>query len=173
MNCRKTKKWLPLFYRDDLSDKQKKKALVHIRTCPSCREDLEKFRFSLDQIFAWMDEEKSDWKPGEWERILERAVDASEKKGIPSINWPFRRGWILASLLVFAVLLSVFVFQPGPVKRFLGTGDDSRAALQKGYASQRGLEKEQESFSLRMVAGESDLQIVWIFDKNFTLEENK
>ena len=173
MNCRKAQRSLALFFKDDLGQKQREMILTHISGCPACQDEIARYRRSQDKMKTWLEKDAVKWEGGEWKKILNRAKEPSEKKISPFAPWPFKKGWAFACMLLFTVLLSVFVIQPAPLKRFLGIGSNSSASLQKGFASKIEQVKKQETILMTMVSRESGLKIVWIFDKDFSWEEDQ
>ena len=119
MNCEQSRRLLPLWIGNDLSDANDAEALrVHLGACPQCRAQQRRLQRSLDALqtistSAMELEARSHSRPSLWPQIA---------AALP--EWPRGRdrfnGWIPAAAMGLAALLMVAV-SISSVQRELGT----------------------------------------------------
>ena len=117
MNCEQSRRFLPLWVGNDLSDTTEVEALrVHVAACPKCREQQRRLQLSLDAlqtISTSAMEIETRTRPSLWPLVA---------AALP--EWPRGRdrfnGWIPAAAMALAALLMVAV-SISSVQRELGT----------------------------------------------------
>ncbi|MBN1274562.1 MAG: zf-HC2 domain-containing protein [Candidatus Aminicenantes bacterium] len=160
MKCRKVCSWLPLLIEGDMDRKKKAVLEKHLNKCPSCREEYNMMRSVLKTVVEGLREGRPEWTDTDWQLAVRKTASSGSQEKSRFIFNPFRRARALAvtaalaAVLVFSLLFPLFKQAPG-------------------NPSSEKSKVEQDMVSMTMVSKESGLQIVWIFNKNFTLEDNK
>jgi anti-sigma factor RsiW len=159
VNCKKVRRWLPLFIGSEISERKIRAVKAHLERCPECKQEYESCVLSLGKVKEWLKEEKRDFKGGEWEEIIREAVEKRKPEVSPLIPWPFKKVWAYALMAAVAVLMAFFATSPF-LKKELNPEAKVSAALQT-----------QDVISITLVSQETGLKIFWFFDKNFELKE--
>ncbi len=173
MNCKKVRRYLPLYIESDLPAKKKEKIRIHLESCVDCQREHEAFALSSKKAKELLDEGAISWTNADWKRTIEYATSYISKTPAMFAPWPFKKGWAFAVMGALMVVLIFFVTRP----LFLGVDDFPGGAIlakqhsqhQKGTANK----SPQDVVSMTMVSKETGLKVVWILNKNFNLEENK
>jgi hypothetical protein len=172
MKCRKVQRLLPLLAGAELPESKIPSVRAHIEECSRCRKDYEKYAILVSQTRAWFAENKTEWQEQEWQRVVRTAIEQGTEKKTAMVPWPFPKVWAYALMASVMFLMTVLIVRPPVVERTgLGPGYTEMARMEKPG----GMEKmeEQEVVSMTMVSRETGLKIVWVFNKNFNLEENE
>ncbi len=98
------------YFLQELADPQQRQVEAHVKTCPPCREELDRLRITEAALFSLRDEE-----------IPQRIAFVSDKIFEPS---PWRRWWAafwgstarlgFASAAMLSAAIVVFAFRPAP-----------------------------------------------------------
>lgn len=166
MKCRKVKRLLPLHVGGDLKSAANRSLSGHIKRCSECRAEYEAFRASYESVRAWMEVDALEWEDADWRRAVRLALGSQKGRRPALALWPFRRVWAYTLMAAVAVGLSWFLIRPAAVGYLAGRNPLT-------VASGESNAPEQDVVSMTMVSQETGLKIVWFFDKNFDLEENK
>lgn len=173
MNCKRIRKYLPLYLGTDLTPKKAEAARAHLDTCAECQREYEKYLRSLKLARNWLSESQVEWREGEWSRTVQKVTSEKTKILAGFAPWPFKKGWAFALMGAVVVMLIFFVTRP----LFLGLEDfRGQTTLAKRYPQQQenaAIKSSQEVVSMTMVSKETGLKVIWILNKNFNLEENK
>jgi hypothetical protein len=171
MKCQKVRRLLPLLAGAELPESKIPPVRTHLEGCTRCREEYEKYTFLVSQTREWLAEDKADWEEQEWQQIIRSVVDKGSKKKTFLALWPFPKVWAYALMAGAVLLLTALVIRPPFVEQI---GLTSRYADVAGLEKPGGFEEtgKQEVISMTMVSKETGLKIVWVFNKNFNLEEN-
>jgi len=171
MNCKKIRKYLPLYIGNDLSAKNKEAVRIHLESCVECQKEYEAYAQSIKTAKEWLSESAVVWGEGEWRRAVRNLKEEKSKSLSGFAPWPFKKGWAFAAMGVFMVVLVFFVTRP----LFLRVEDiKGQKTLAKHHPQQNNAtlsQASQDVVSMTMVSKESGLKIVWILNKNFNLEE--
>ena len=163
MKCKKVHRLLPLMVGSDLPDKEKEKVKAHLQSCPKCKSEYESYLLSLQKTKEWLEKSQEEWPEEEWQELIQKAIQ--EEEFVPSfrLRWQFKRAWAYALLAGAVVILSLFIirFSIFRDKTGLGVKDEADLAIQ------------QESLSMTMVSQETGLKIVWFFNKNLEIKEER
>lgn len=163
MKCQKIGRLLPLLAGSELPESQIPLVRAHMEECSRCRQEYEKYAFLVAQTREWLEEDKIGWEEQKWQQTVRFVVDQGSKKRTFLVPWPFPRAWAYALMAGVMLLLITLVVRPPFVKQI---------GLTPNVMGVAGTEK-QEVVSMTMVSKETGLKIVWIFNKNFNLEENE
>lgn len=172
MKCRKIQRLIPLVAGSELPEKNIPAVESHLEGCPRCQAEYERFVQLVQETRKWFEEEKVEWEEKDWQKAV-RAVGkegSSRRKALEL--WPFRKGWAYALMAGVMLLLTALVIRP-PLVKHIGLAPGYPEAEGMEVLSGSGGQMEQEVVSMTMVSKETGLQIVWIFNKNFDLEETK
>jgi hypothetical protein len=173
MNCKKIRKYLPLYIESDLSPKKKAKVRIHLESCVDCQKVYEAYARSVKTTKEWLEESAVFWEDADWKRAVRYATSHKTKKSSGFAPWPFKKGWAFAVMGAVMVVLVFFVTRP----LFLGIKDfPAQTTLAKKLSQHRegaSVKSPQDVVSMTMVSKETGLKVVWILNKNFNLEENE
>jgi len=173
MNCKKARKYLPLYIESDLSPKKSEKVRIHLESCMDCRKDFKTYVRSFKSAKEWLKNSAVAWTGEDWKRTVQKVLSEKSESSSGFAPWPFRKGWAFAVMGAVMVVLVFFVTRP----LFIGVEDFAgRATLTKRLAQQgRGVvvDSPQEVVSMTMVSKETGLKVVWVLNKNFNLEEKE
>lgn len=177
MNCKKARSLLPLLVGGDLSSKKTKALKKHLQSCPGCQQELRSYDLSLKRVKEWLKKDQVLWKEADWIKAMEKFKEQPEKLKTflsrPFASWPFKAVWTYALIAAVTFVLIIFV-----AKSWLGKKNIEMAANQNLPSSEK-VEKSlqpasfQDIISMRLVSKETGLKIIWVFNKNFELEEKK
>ena len=177
MNCKKARSLLPLLAGGELSPRKMKALKKHLQSCPGCQQELQSYDLSLKRVKEWLKKDQVLWNEADWIKAIEKAKEQPEKLKTfpfrPFVPWPFKVVWAYALMAAVTFVLTVLVAKPWLVKKNL-----ELAANQNLYRSEK-VDKSawsastQDVISMRMVSKETGLKIIWVFNKNFDLEEKK
>ncbi len=172
MRCRKIQRLLPLLAGSELPEKDIPAIKSHLEGCSRCQAEYEKFVRLVQETRKWFEEEKVTWEEKDWQKAVQAAVREGSSQRTFLELWPFRKGWAYALMAGMMLLVTTLVIRP-PLVKHIGimprSPDASRMEMLRGSGGQM----KQEMVSMTMVSKETGLQIVWIFNKNFDLEEKK
>ncbi len=170
MKCQKVQKQLPLLAGSELPESEIPSVMTHLEKCPQCREEYEKYRELVVETRAWLAEDKTLWEEDEWQKVLKSVISLGSKKKLPLVPWPFPKVWAYAFMAGVIFLFTVLVVRPPFVEEI---GLTPRYAEMAAMGEPGGIEDvgKQEVVSMTMVSKETGLKIVWVFNKNFDLEE--
>lgn len=162
MKCVRIRKCLPLYIGADLSPKKTEKVRLHLDTCDKCQKEYEDYTRALGTAREWLRESTEVWGEGEWRRTVQNTT-AERSKPLPGFApWPFKKGWAFAVMTAVTVAVVFFVTRP----LYLGVEDvPGQTVLSKSHP--------QDVVSMTMVSKDTGLKVVWILNKNFSLEENE
>jgi predicted anti-sigma-YlaC factor YlaD len=166
MRCRRVKKLIPLFVGGDLREREGRGVRAHLRECEACRAEYESSLHAYTISRRWLAEDELVWEDADWKRMVLRAVGQRERKALFLSPWPFRRVWAFILMAAVAAGLSWVLIRPGAMRRFARKNTVE-------LASSGARSSQQDVLSMTMVSQETGLKIVWFFDKNFDLEDNK
>lgn len=172
MKCRKVQRLLPLLAGSELPESKIPSVRSHMEECSRCRKDYEKYALLVSQTRGWFAENRAEWQEQEWQRAVKAAIEQGAEKKTAMVPWPFPKAWAYALMAAVMLLITVLIVRP-PVVEKIG--------LVPGYTDMARMEKpggmeevgRQEVVSMTMVSRETGLKIVWVFNKNFDLEENE
>lgn len=173
MNCKRIRKYLPLYIGTDLSSKKEEAVKLHLDTCGECQKEYEVYLRSIEIAREWLSESAVTWEEREWRQIVQkvRAKQSTSLSGFAP--WPFKKGWAYAAMAAVMIVVVIFVTQP----LYLGVEDFPDETVLSRYQSQHEtgalLKSPQDVVSMTMVSKDTGLKVVWILNKNFNLEENE
>ncbi len=156
MNCRKARKWLPLYSGGDLPKRKSRKMEAHIRNCGSCRRELQIFQESLDTVRKLMRDSSVPGSRAAWDRALDRAQAPTSSV---RVSFSLKPVWTYASVAALAALLTFLVVKPFP---------DLESGSQVSQSSASG----QDVISMTLVSKETGLKVQWFLNRNFSLKED-
>ncbi len=163
MKCQKIRRLLPLLAGSELPESRIASVRAHLEGCSQCRKEHEKYTFLVGQTRKWLTEDKVQWEEQEWQEMVQSVVNRDSRKRTSLVPWPFGKAWAYALMAGVILLLAVLIIRPPLVKK---TG------ITAGFVDVEDLKK-QEVVSMTMVSKETGLKVVWVFNKNFNLEENE
>ncbi|MGD9345996.1 MAG: zf-HC2 domain-containing protein [Candidatus Aminicenantes bacterium] len=173
MNCKRIRKYLPLYVASDLSLKKKKKVQIHLGFCVSCQKEYEAYARSVKITKEWLEDSAITWADTDWKRTVIKAHREKSEALTGFEPWPFKKGWAFA--LMGAVMAGLVFFVTRPL--FLGVKDFSDQTTLAKQQAQHGrgpvIESPQDVVSVTMVSKETGLKVIWVLDKNFNLEEKE
>ena len=173
MKCKKVQRYLPLVVSSDISKSKISEVKAHMEKCPECRYEYDSYILSLGKTKEWLVKEREDWKDREWQQIVKKAIVDKGPEVLPFAPWPFRKSWAYVMMAVFTVVFTFFVIRPGFYKEGVIPGTrmvaESQAKLFESFKDK----PEQDIISMTMVSKDTGLKIVWFFNKNFDLEDEK
>lgn len=172
MKCRKVQRLLPLLAGAELPESKIPSVRSHMEECSRCRKDYEKYAILVSQTRAWFAENRTEWQEQEWQRIVRTAIEQGTEKKTAMVPWPFPKVWAYVLMAGVMLLITVLIIRPPFVEQ---TGLVPRYADVAQMGKPGGMEEmgRQEVVSMTMVSRETGLKIVWVFNKNFNLEENE
>jgi hypothetical protein len=169
MNCKKTRRLLPLLAGSDLPQSRISAVKAHLEKCRKCRIEYDAYLLTLEKTKEWLEEVRQDWNEREWQEAVRRATEKKEQKVFSLAPWPFKKAWAYAMMAVFAFLLSLFVIRPSFIKQKMEAETGAIAGLRQEPERVKE-ESRQDVISMTLVSHETGLRIVWFFNKNFELE---
>jgi hypothetical protein len=173
MNCKRIRKYLPLFIESDLSTGKKKRVQIHLEMCGDCQKEMDAFARSVKTAQEWMEESLVSWRDADWKRTIRNAIPEKTKSSLIFAPWPFKKGWAVALMGAVMIMLIFFVTRP----LFLGIEDfRSQTTLVKRQPQHQvgaKVESPQDVVSMTMISKETGLKVVWVLSKNFNLEEKQ
>jgi hypothetical protein len=172
MKCRRIRRLLPLLAGSELPEKDIPAVQSHIESCQRCQAEYQKYVELVRETRKWLKKERIEWEEREWHKTIQAAVreGSSRKKNLEL--WPFGKGWAYAFMAGLMLLVTTLVIRP-PFVKHLGLNPRYPDAAGMEIRRGSGGQTEQETVSMTMISKETGLQIVWIFNKNFDLEEKK
>jgi predicted anti-sigma-YlaC factor YlaD len=172
MKCHKIQRLLPLLAGSELPERDIPGVKSHLEGCPRCQAEYEEFARLVRETRKWLEGEKVEWGEKEWQETVRAVVKEGSFRRKHLELWPFRKGWAYALMAGMMLLVTTLVVRPPFVKHIGLTPRYPDVAGMEALSGSRG-QIEQEMVSMTMVSKETGLQIVWIFNKNFDLEEKK
>ncbi len=172
MKCHKIRRLLPLLAGSELPEEDIPAVRSHLEGCPKCRAEYEKFVWLVRETRTWFEEEKLEWEEKDWQRAVQSVIKEGSSRKVFLELWPFRKGWAYALMAGVMLVIMTLVVRP-PFVKHIGLTPRYPDVAGEEVLSGTGGQREQEMVSMTMVSKETGLQIVWIFNKNFDLEENK
>ncbi len=172
MNCKKVRRWLPLFIGSEISERKISAVKAHLERCPKCRQEYDSCVLSLGKVKEWLKEEKRDLENREWEEIIKKAVEKGTPRVSPLIPWPFKKAWAYALMAFLAVAITLFVVNSSFIQE-KGRGVEGLKQAQAQLPANSLQESQQDVISVTLVSQETGLRIFWFLDKNFELKEEK
>lgn len=163
MNCKKVRRLLPLMVGSEIPQSKFQALKAHLEKCPRCQHEYNSCIQSFKKTKEWLTKDKMDWEETEWQQAVRNAIREKPHKVLPLVPWPFRKAWAYALMAVFTVVFTFLIIRPSFIKEELEPGTEVLAEN----------ESKQNVISMIMVSKETGLKIVWFFNKNFELEENK
>jgi hypothetical protein len=121
MNCRQTRRLLPLFAGGDLTGRKARRGRKHLEACADCRRELEAYRTALRVVAdAVREAPAGDWTPGEWRAVMDRVAKEKPEPREQSAAAPAKAPkWVPAVASGAAIVLMVAVgllLKDSPVK---------------------------------------------------------
>ncbi|MCX5904902.1 MAG: zf-HC2 domain-containing protein [Proteobacteria bacterium] len=111
-DCNKIQNDLTAYLDGELAGKQSLFVSGHLTTCPSCRQELETLRQSLDLVLEWKEIEPSaDFDRVFWKKVAAHEEQKSRKPGIFSFVWSLLTANYIATPVALALLLLITFFQ--------------------------------------------------------------
>ncbi len=170
MKCKRVQRLIPLIAGDEISGSKASMIRSHLHRCPYCRGEYEKYVLLVQRTRRWLAEDRLSWEEGEWQQTLKKIMSEKETRRPSIVPWPFPKGWAFALMAGVVLLITAFIVRPPFVEKI---------GLKPRYADEARMEvlkakeesEPQEVVSMTMVSKETGLKIVWIFNKNFDLEE--
>jgi anti-sigma factor RsiW len=168
MNCRASKKQIPLFVGGELEASRSARIRLHLAACPACRAEAEELGRSMRAVRGMAGAAAAgDWTPGEWNRMI-RTIAAT--RGESRTREAFHR---LRPALAGAlgVLLAAGVFfvqkelrQPSAPETgsFAVIHPETQAAVPDPAPT-----KDPDVKSVTIVAPDSGTKIHWFYNKKF------
>lgn len=163
MKCHKIRRMLPLLAGSELPESQIPQVRSHLEGCDHCREEYEKYAFLVSQTREWLAEDRVEWEEKDWQQTIRSVVNQASSRRTFLVPWPFSRAWAYALMAGVMLLITTLIVRPPFIKQI---------GFSTGFVEEARMEK-QEVVSMTMVSNETGLKIVWFFNKNFDLEENK
>ncbi|NIM92039.1 MAG: hypothetical protein GTO17_13955 [Candidatus Aminicenantes bacterium] len=163
MKCKKVCRLLPLLAGSDLPARVNEETKAHLHTCPSCQKEYESYLLSFRKTKEWLERGQEDLPEEEWQGLIQQALQVEEFAPSFRPRWRFRRAWAYALMAGAVLILSLFILRPAIFRDKTGWGAKEEADLTI----------QQESISMTMVSQETGLKIVWFFNKNFELKEER
>jgi hypothetical protein len=147
----------------ELPARKNEEIKAHLQICPHCMREYESYLLSFQKTKEWLERSQEDWQEEEWQDMIQKAIHGEEF--VPSLRsrWRFRRAWAYALMAGAIVILSLFIIRFSIFRDKIGWGAKEEADLAI----------QQESISMTMVSQETGLRIVWFFNKNFELKEER
>ena len=163
MKCKKVCRLLPLLAGSDLPARKIEEIKAHLQVCPRCQREYESYLLSFQKTKEWLKKSQEDWQEEEWQGLIQEAIQAEEFAPSLRPRLRFKRAWAYALMAGTAIILSLFIirFSVFQDKTGWGVKEEADLAIQ------------QESISMTMVSQETGLKIVWFFNKNFELKEER
>lgn len=163
MKCKKVCRLLPLLVGSELPARKKEEIKAHLKICPHCMREYESYLLSFQKTKEWLERSQENWQEEEWKGLIQKAIIGEELAPSLHLRWRFRRAWAYALMAGAAVILSLFIlrFSIFRDKMDLRVKEEADLAIQ------------QESISMTMVSQETGLKIVWFFNKNLELKEER
>lgn len=161
MNCKKIQNLLPLYIEKDLPKKKASKIRSHLKECPLCQKESEKYKHSLKKTKNWIQSKNLEWDEKEWRNVLERAFSHKKTKNKIFAPLSFKPSWAVGLMLIMAIVFSIFVTNPFFIKK--EKPDALASPLKSGHP--------QEKIELILISNQTGLKVKWIFNKEFNLEE--
>lgn len=172
MRCKKVQRLIPLIAGDEITGSIVARIRSHLRVCPLCQGEYENYILLVRRTRKWFAEERLDWEEREWQQTLYRIMSEKEARRPSIIPWPFPKGWAFALMAGAVLLITALVVRPPFVQKIgIRSGPKDEARMEVMKAKEEG--EQQEVVSMTMVSKETGLKIVWIFNKNFDLEEKQ
>jgi hypothetical protein len=123
------------YYLKELTDPQQRQVESHVKDCPACREELERFRLTQAALFSLRDEEI----PQRIAFVSDPVFEPSGPRRLWMAFWgsPGRLGFASAAMLSAALLVTAFTLTSGhrPMAG-LSSADIDRRIQQAVYASE-------------------------------------
>ncbi len=161
MNCKKTRRLLPLFAGEDLPVNKASRVKAHLNECPLCRKEYEHYRYLLNKTRNWIRSETTEWGDKEWQSAVKKAVKSKSFKNRIFIPLSFKPAWAVSVMLIIVIAFSVFIMNPTFIKK------ESQASQSPALQSKES----QKAVELTLVSQETGHKIKWILNKEFNLEE--
>jgi predicted anti-sigma-YlaC factor YlaD len=172
MKCHKIQRLLPLLAGSELPERDIPDVKSHLERCPRCQAEYEAFVRLVLETRKWLEEERLECEEKEWQKTVQAALREGSSRRKHLELWPFWKGWAFAFMAGVMLLVTTLVIRP-PFVKHIGLMPRYPDAAGMEVLSGSGGQIEQEMVSMTMVSKETGLQIVWIFNKNFDLEEKK
>ena len=172
MKCHKVQRLLPLLAGSELPEKDIPAVTSHLEGCSRCQAEYKKFVQLVRETRKQLGEDRMEWQEKDWQRAVLTAGKEGSSRRMPLELWPFPRGWAYAFMAGMMLLVTALVIRP-PFVRHIGLEPRYAEGAGMEMLSGSGIQTEQEVVSMTMISKETGLQIVWIFNKNFDLEETK
>jgi len=149
----------------DLPSKEKEMVKAHLKSCPRCNREYESYLLTFQRTKEWLDKSREDWQEKEWQGLISKALQKEEPVPSFRLRWRLKMAWDYALLAGAVVILSLFIIRYSLLKdrMDMGVKEEKTASMIPG----------QESISMTMVSQETGLKIVWFFNKNFELKEER
>lgn len=177
MNCKKARSLLPLLIGEDLSSKKTKALKKHLQSCPGCQQELRSYDLFLKRVKEWLKKDQVLWNEADWIKAIEKVKEQPEKLKTfpfrPFAPWPFKAVWAYALMAVVTFVLTIFLAKPWLVKKNLELAANQNLSPSEKVEKSPWPAPSQDVISMRMVSKETGLKIIWVFNKNFDLEEKK
>jgi hypothetical protein len=171
MNCKKTRRYLPLAAGSDLSPAKMSAVAAHLEKCSLCRKEYEWYLLSLRETKDWMTSDGQEWVQNEWQETVQKAVIEDKPSPAPMVPWPFKKSWAYALMVLFAAVLTIVLV--GPHFQQKNFNSALREYTSGGIYASAGIEKEpqQDVVSMTFVSSKTGLKVVWFLNRNFDIEE--
>ncbi|MFA9463702.1 MAG: anti-sigma factor [Velocimicrobium sp.] len=101
MTCMETQRNMKLFIDDKLDIEQLEEFLLHIRSCESCREDLDVYYTILSSI-KFLDEDKNSSEQMDVERFIKHAEEKIRRKHLRII-------YKKIVIVVLSIVIALFI----------------------------------------------------------------
>jgi hypothetical protein len=110
MTCRRARPLLPLAAGGDLSSARDKRLQAHLRACRDCRQELELYQKSLEEMKSLARTEvPADWPESEWRAIVRRATSPGLGRRRPLFPESRRLAWTMGAALALLLLAAVVI----------------------------------------------------------------
>ncbi len=134
MNCKKSRKLLPLILGNELSERKVEKIKKHIENCEKCRREFLEYQSVLRKIKDISRDEEVNWDDREWTALVKKATSQNiEKKSSISILLT-RPAFLTLGLILFVSFALIFFARDWINKKEIQTVKKSEvtAKLEKG-----------------------------------------
>jgi len=170
MNCKRTAKYLALYVGDELSRRRSGRVSAHLKACSACRREAGGLAATLGAAKALARaEEVTDWSEREWNVLMRHIASAriERKKILAGVSWkPVLAGAMALLLIASGTFFVVLKKSPTPGVVQIALRTPSQILTAPAQPPIRGDDK-----SKTIVSKETDLKIIWFYNKNFQGED--
>ncbi len=160
MNCRKVKRWLPLYLGEELSIRKQQDMQEHLLSCPACQEQQADYLDAVGQSRRFLQRQELNWNENVWKKAVETATSQENISRKVLLPWPYKPVAAYALMAVFAAAMTVLVVRPSFVPSQV---PESNVQVEPDT---------QDVVAVTLVSRDTGLKVQWFFNRNFNLEED-